>query len=217
MTDETYKEKVPRFCVLMTIFRRGNELWERLACTRLGRLITDGESSTTVLKFAIIGTIGYLVNQFGLFLAYDTPLLFFLPEPGADLHLPFLLHPDARLFLASVIAVELSIISNFTWHERWTFRSRRAAGHWLGRLLRFNLTSLGSPLISVAVLNVLVPYFGVNKYVANTIGVLLGMSWNWTCNTRLIWRRKKPVPATRAELTPGASPSLPGQAGDYYD
>ena len=183
-----------------SLLRRGNGLWERLASTRVGGLVTNGESGGTLIKFLIIGMIGYLVNQVGLFLTYDLGLLPFLPKPGTPVHLGVFTHPDARLLVASVIAVELSIISNFLWHEHWTFRGRRERDNWVGRLVRFNLTSLGSPLVSVAVLNILVPYFGVNKYVANTVGVLLGMGWNWGANTRLIWRRKTQPARTLVEV-----------------
>ena len=191
-----------------------HSVWNRFANTRMGRLITDGESGSTLVKFTIIGTVGYLVNQIGLFLAYDTPLLRFLPPPDADLHIGHFAHRDARLLFASVIAVELSIFSNFFWHERWTFRSRRAHGNWIGRLVRFNITSLGSPIVSVLVVNVLVPYFGVDKYVANTIGVLLGLTWNWGANTRLIWRRKDPMTAALVEA-PAVSQSAPTPYQDY--
>jgi putative flippase GtrA len=182
--------------MIQAMIARSHLLWHRFAATRMGHLITDGEGAGTLLKFVIIGTIGYLVNQIGLFLTYDTPLLPFLPAPNADLHLGLFSHRDARLLFASIIAVELSIISNFVWHEHWTFRDRRHHGHWFGRLLRFNLTSLGSPIISVIAVNILVPYFGVNKYLANTIGVLLGLSWNWGANTRIVWRRRKHVEAS---------------------
>jgi putative flippase GtrA len=129
-----------------------------------------------------------------------------MPPANTDLHLGLFAHRDARLLFASIIAVELSIFSNFFWHEHWTFRGRHKRGHWIGRLARFNVTSLGSPMISVAVVNVLVPYFGIDKYVANTIGVLLGLSWNWAANTRIIWRRHE-APAPQLAEVPAVSPA----------
>jgi len=59
------------------------------------------------------------------------------------------------------------------------------------RLLTFNITSIGSPIISVTTVNVLTPNFGINAYIANSIGIALGMSWNWMWNTRVIWRKGK--------------------------
>jgi dolichol-phosphate mannosyltransferase len=92
------------------------------------------------------------------------------------------------------VAVELAILSNFLWHNLWTFSDRSRRMPMLLRLLTFNVTSIGSPIISVTTVNVLTPNFGINAYIANSIGVALGMTWNWMWNTRLIWRKgKEPV------------------------
>jgi putative flippase GtrA len=199
--------------MLYLMKHRFHLVYDWFISTRLGHLITDGEGASTLLKFVAIGTIGYLVNQIGLFLAYDTGLLPFLPPPNTDVHLGFFSHRDERLLYASIIAVELSIFSNFFWHEHWTFRSRSTRGHWTSRLVRFNITSLGSPIVSVLVVNVLVPYFGIDKYIANTIGVLLGLSWNWAANTRIIWRRHEPAVPPVTEV---AVVSQPAQSG-FHD
>lgn len=143
--------------------------------------------SATFIKFLIVGGVGYLVNQFTLFLLYDSPLSSILPAKGTDFDLIFFTHPDIRLLIASAIAVEASIVSNFFWHERWTFHDRDRRASLLIRFGTFNFTSIGSPLISVATVNILVPNFGVNPYIANTIGIGLGTAWNWTWNSMVIW------------------------------
>jgi putative flippase GtrA len=145
--------------------------------------------SPTFIKFLIVGAIGYLVNQLTLFLAYDSPVFFFLPAQDTDFHFLGFTHPDIRLFIASVTAVEVSIVSNFYWHERWTFRDRERHSPTIVRFLKFNGTSLGSPLIVLATVNVLTPAFGISPYIANTIGILVGFTWNWLCNTLVIWPR----------------------------
>lgn len=149
--------------------------------------------SPILLRFLIVGGIGYLVNQLSLFLLYDSPLAGFLPAKETAGRIIFFTHDDIRLLIASIVAVEISIVSNFYWHDRWTFRER-AKKPFLRRYLQFNATSFGSPLISVGVVNTLTPYFGVNYFLANTIGIILGTGWNWFCNTRLIWRRHHPSP-----------------------
>lgn len=145
--------------------------------------------STTLIKFLIVGGIGYVVNQAALFLSYDTPLLFFLPAKDTAADLLFVTHTDIRLFIASVIGVEAAIISNFHWHERWTFRDRQRRTPTLLRFLRFNGVSIGSPIIAVATVNTLTPIFGMSPYVSNTIGIALGALWNWVWGTRWIWPR----------------------------
>ena len=150
--------------------------------------------SSTFVKFSIVGTIGYLVNQFFLYLFYDSPAFPFLPDKGTNAHIVFFTHPDVRLLIATVVAVELAILSNFLWHNVWTFSDRSRRMLLLLRLVTFNVTSIGSPIISVTTVNVLTPHFEVNAYIANSIGVALGMTWNWVWNTQLIWRKgKEPV------------------------
>src|SRR3990172_5247034 len=145
--------------------------------------------STTFAKFLIVGGIGYLVNQLALLLVYDSPLFGFLPAKHSDFDLLLFTHPDIRLLIASVCAVEAAVVSNFYWHEGWTFRHRQRGAPALARFLRLDLTSIGSPLIAVTTVNVLTPVFDMSPYIANTIGIALGTTWNWVWNTLVIWPR----------------------------
>ncbi len=141
----------------------------------------------TFVKFLIVGTIGFIVNTFALFVLYDTSILP-LPAKSTSWNFLGLIHPDARLFIASVIAVETAIVSNFLWHENWTFRWRPKRGPAPLRFARFNVVAIVSPIIQVATVNILTPFFGIYYLISNAIGVLLGLTWNWIWNTRVIWR-----------------------------
>lgn len=142
------------------------------------------------VKFIVVGVIGFIINTLLLYLFYDSPLFFFLPPKFTPWGIFGLSHPDFRLFIASVLAVEGAIVSNFLWHENWTFRKRQKIGRVVTRFWQFNITALGSPVITVATVNILTPYFGIYYLVSNAIGVLLGMTWNYILNTRIIWRGK---------------------------
>ena len=177
--------------------------------TTIGLVATGRETlerlhvSTTFVKYLIVGGIGYLVNQATLLLAYDSPAFAFLPGKGTDFDFLVFTHPDIRLLIASVMAVEAAVISNFYWHERWTFRHRDRHGPKIIRFFKFNFTSIGSPLISVATVNILTPVFDISPYIANTIGIGLGVAWNWTLDTLVIWPREVPVtPARRSGSGP---------------
>jgi len=152
---------------------------------------------TTLVKFLIVGGIGFCVNQSFLFLFYDSPVFWFFPakDTNADL-----LHPDLRLLISSILAVEIAIISQFSLHEAWTFRKRERRGLALTRFLKFNLSSIVSPIIIVLTINILTPIVRnasgedspldvLAPYISNGIGVLLGLTWNWTLNTLVIWPR----------------------------
>lgn len=143
-----------------------------------------------LLRFLLVGGIGYFVNQGVLYLLYDAPLFAWLPPQGADWTTPWFNIRDIRLLIASAAGVEAAIISNFTWHHWWTFAGGSDTRLYL-RFLRFNLTSLGSPAISLLMTNTLTPYFGVHYFIANSIGILMGTTWNWLWASRVIWRRQR--------------------------
>lgn len=79
------------------------------------------QSSKTFIKFAIVGASGVVVNLgfFTMFLAMGM-----------------------NKYIASPIAIELSIVSNFLWNNYWTFRWRKTADRTRIRGLKFNLVSI---------------------------------------------------------------------------
>ena len=96
--------------------------------------------------------------------------------------------------IASVIAVEISIVFQFNSHERWTFRNRHRAGWTIVRFIRFNLSSIVSPIIIVLTTNVLSVAFNVLPYISSALGVLIGFAWNWTLNSLVIWPKHRLEP-----------------------
>lgn len=159
---------------------------------------------TTMVKFVIVGGIGFLINETVLFLLYDAGIAWFFPAKHTHLDLGLLTVPDERLLLASIIAVEVAIVCQFNLHDRWTFRKRNRAGNIFLRFLKFNLGSIVSPVVTVVCVNVLTPEIRdaagadtivgkVAPYLANGFGVALGFTWNYIFNSRVIWRRQRPA------------------------
>ena len=113
------------------------------------------------LKFNCVGGIGIAV-QFAV--------LFVLK--GA-LHLDYL--------MATALAVELTVVHNFIWHERftWVDRTRNDAlllspRKWPARLLRFNLSNGAVSLVgNLALMKLLVDTGRVNYLLANGIAIVL--------------------------------------------
>jgi dolichol-phosphate mannosyltransferase len=83
-----------------------------------------------------------------------------------------------------LLASELAILQNFLWNNRWTFGRRDAS---LGRLVRFNLSSLSGLLISVVTTSVLVTG-GVPYLLADLIGVADGAVCNFAASTLWTWK-----------------------------
>jgi|SRR5579872_1209886 len=76
---------------------------------------------------------------------------------------------------ATAVAVEISVLNNVVWHERWTWRDRPASGR--ARVMRFarfhalnGLVSLGGNLLVVSMLT---GTLGVNPIVSNVVAVIV--------------------------------------------
>ncbi|KKR51400.1 MAG: glycosyltransferase [Candidatus Curtissbacteria bacterium GW2011_GWA1_40_16] len=154
------------------------------------------ERSKTFFKFLSVGTLTYFINAVLLGLLYrgniystkilPGPILSFIPvsHPATKL---FSIYFD-RLFVASIISIEASIIVNFIFHENWTFKHRNREGAKLKRFLKFNLSSAGSPVIQLASILMFAQVLHVNEQIGLAVGVLIGLFVNYTVNLLWIWK-----------------------------
>ncbi len=111
--------------------------------------------------------------------------------------------------LATAIAVELAILHNFLWHQRWTWsdRSIHQPGMFVQRLVRFNagtaLTSIGGNLL---LMWLLVGGLSVHYAVANVITVLSLSLVNFLfCDTLVFKQGRKVRVQPSAEKPPARS------------
>lgn len=153
-------------------------LWQQLA------------SHATLIRFALVGGSGYLTYQALLFLAYDSPVFWFLPAEDTSADVILFEHADARFLIATLVASPLALVGQFTGHNLWTFRDRDSIRKplWL-RFGQFLATALIAVVITLATLNLLVVQFGMYHFVALPISIAFGGAWTWVWYTRLIWRR----------------------------
>jgi putative flippase GtrA len=166
------------------------------------RLATRLHLPTTLVKFLIVGGIGFLINEAVLFVLYDSNVASFMPDKHTSVHLVLFSVSDSRLLLASIIAVEFAIVCQFNLHERWTFRSRNREGNIFARFFKFNAGSIVSPIVTVLAVNLLTPVIRnaagddsiIGKaapYLANSGGVLVGFTWNYLLNSLVIWPHER--------------------------
>lgn len=107
------------------------------------------------VKFNLVGVLGF---------ALQTAALFVFTRAT----------PQVSYFAATAIAVELAVLNNFVWHQRWTWKDRPSATtkETLGRLVKFNLTSgLFSISGNLLFMSVLVGRFGLPIGPANLASV----------------------------------------------
>src|SRR3990167_4076406 len=154
------------------------------------------QKSKMFVKFLMVGTGGYLVNAIALGLLnrgqiynmslLGKPILLLIPQHQQAPK--FLYFTIDRLFVASVISIELSIIFNFLFHDNWTFKTRAKNGLLITRFLKFNLTSAGSPLIQLVSILVFFRVFSLHEQIGLAIGVAIGLFVNYLANTLWIWK-----------------------------
>jgi putative flippase GtrA len=88
--------------------------------------------------------------------------------------------------LASGLAVEISIVNNFVWNNRWTFGQRTFS--WI-RLARYNLVSLGGLAITAVLFTELMGRFGLPYLLADLVGIGAATAWNFGASVRWTWAR----------------------------
>lgn len=122
------------------------------------------------LKFGVVGASGVLVNM---------GVLYFLTEQLGIYYL-----------YSAVLAIEMAILSNFTWNELWTFSERGEGGiRSLGeRLLKFNSVSLIGAGMNLALLWFFTEVLGVLYLVSNLAAIMMVFLWNYVANVRWTWK-----------------------------
>lgn len=107
------------------------------------------------LKFNVVGLLGFALQSAALFVLTHGVL-------------------SINYLAATGLAVELAVLNNFAWHQRWTWRNRPVAnrGESFRRLLKFNITT-GVVSISgnLIFMSLLVGRFGFPITGANLITV----------------------------------------------
>lgn len=110
-------------------------------------------------KFAIVGISGIVVNQ---------GLLTLLVETGLGIE------------IAGIIAIEISIITNFFLNNYWTWNQKGKPG-FLKRLLKYHLVTAVSGGINYVILLLLTSY-GLHYFISNLIGIGIGTVINFFLN-----------------------------------
>ncbi len=110
---------------------------------------------TPWIKFNLVGLLGF---------ALQTGALFVLTRSA----------PRVSYLVATAIAVELAVLNNFVWHQRWTWRDRPSLTkrETLRRLAKFSVTAgLVSLVGNLILMSVLVGHFGLPIVGANLVTV----------------------------------------------
>jgi putative flippase GtrA len=162
------------------------------------RLSTDSflEGSARFVRFALAGTGGFIV-QVGT-VAVLTSMV------------------GVNYLVATLIAVEAAILSNFVWHYRWTWRDR--PGSLVDQLIRFNaLNAITSIFGSIFLTALLVETIGLHPVTANIASVVALSVINFIGADRLVFRAGIVVLAAGMATNASASDEATLQAKTVRD
>jgi putative flippase GtrA len=133
------------------------------------------------IKFNVVGALGFLVQSGALYaLTRGTHHIHYL--------------------LATVVAVELAVLHNFVWHQRWTWRSRRCSttAGVVSRLAKFNLTNGAVSIVgNLFFMSVFVGWFGLAINSSNVLSVAACSLCNFILADRIVF--DKPIQPEYAE------------------
>ena len=153
-------------------------------------------NSKTFLKFGAVGVSGILVN-----------LSFFTLFLWSGLH----------KYLASPLAIEMSVLWNFWLHNVWTFGSRDVSSSIPMKCLKFNLVSLGALVVSYSSFVILSIFFpAVSPQIHQLIGIIPGtlvnyfMNSYWTFAERNLSIGRRAEAQDREEFSPDSTIEIPG-------
>jgi putative flippase GtrA len=104
--------------------------------------------------------------------------------------LALFLRLDLHYLAATALAVEIAVLHNFAWHERWTWKDRPAGGAArLERLWRFHaLNGVVSLAGNLLLMRALVGALGVPPIPANLGAVLACAVLNFAASDRVVFR-----------------------------
>ena len=92
--------------------------------------------------------------------------------------------------VASPIAIEFSILTNFMFNNVWTFKKRNNQSHLFKKLMKFHIVAGAAGLVNYFIFLGLVYQFGWNDIISNLIGIVVATLINYVLNSIWTWKHK---------------------------
>jgi len=137
----------------------------KLAFIHLLRLARYSKEHYRILKFLTVGATGIIINE---------GLLWLLTESGLF------------YLFSSLIAIEMSIITNFILNDIWTFKKERK-GNFFVRLGKFNLTRAMALIVNLGLLLILTAS-GLHYLLSNLIGIAIATIITYLTSLWWVWK-----------------------------
>jgi putative flippase GtrA len=140
--------------------------------TRIHSLLQNNEIRRFV-KFCLVGASGVLVNMFFLWFLTEKIKIYYL--------------------LSSLVAIEISLLSNYALNDLWTWHDRGKKGRveYLKRMLQYHISSSAAILANLSILWILTELFHLYYLISNVFGILCGTFLNFFLNNRWTFKHKR--------------------------
>jgi dolichol-phosphate mannosyltransferase len=131
------------------------------------------------IKFNLVGVVGFVLQSGALFILTHTA-------------------PCFSYLAATAVAVELAVLNNFVWHQRWTWNDRPTTTkkETMRRLAKFNITTgVVSLAGNLVLMSLLVGHFGLPALSANLASVAACSILSFILADRIAFDVDKGTPA----------------------
>jgi len=142
-----------------------------------------------LIRYGLVGSLGYIIYVGLLELMYDLTLVPFFPGKGESVDLLILTHTDSLFLITTLIGTQASICAVFAGHSLWTFADANSGKPLWLRFAQFEARALVSTLgILTLTVNAAV-LAGVHHYVAVALSIVVTFTWNWLWDSKVVWRK----------------------------
>lgn len=134
------------------------------------------------IRFGIVGAMGFLISEIGI----------------------YIIHGQLGLwpFWGFLVGNEAGLISNFIWHENWTYNHiDHKHRHWKEKFWHFHLSSWSGVVIILGVDLIVTHLLHVSPYLSQVAGSAVGMFWNFFWTRYYIFKGKSPTVLLNPEET----------------
>lgn len=140
-------------------------------------MLNPDTSIHKIIRFGTVGMFGTIVNL--------SILSILVKEVGVG------------ALIADLIAIEVSILFNFSLNHYYTFQSNKSSSFKLNteylfslakKAIKFNLGAAGGATISFTVFTLLFRLIGLQYLVADILAISTAMSWNYFISIRFVWK-----------------------------
>jgi dolichol-phosphate mannosyltransferase len=155
-----------------------DNIWSKTKCNLKFQIRSNGSIKNlsnikwkNLLKFASVGASGAIINLLFLWILTYFGHLFYI--------------------LSAIIAIESSILWNFTLNTKFTFNYNFLnIKSLIDSIIRYHLASFLGLIINLSVLFFLTEFIKINYIISEAIAILLAFGFNYALSINYVWCKK---------------------------